>query len=91
LNDAQLRASIHGDADDPSWAADDRVLIRLADELHDTSSIGDELWAELRAAFSEEGILQMLLMAGHYRTTAYLTNGLQLPLEPRVRRLFPDA
>jgi alkylhydroperoxidase family enzyme len=89
LNEIQLYASVYGDADDPSWLPDDRMLVRLADELHDTISVSDGLWSGLRAALSEEAILQLLLMAGHYRTVAYLANGLRLPLEPKVGRPFP--
>ena len=65
------------------------MLVRLADELHDTISVSDALWADLRAGLTEEAILQLLLMAGHYRTVAYLANGLRLPLEPKVGRPFP--
>ena len=91
LTEAQLDASVHGDADDPCWTPGDRMLIRLADELHDTASVSDELWAELRGVFAPEGILQLLLMAGHYRTNACLTNGLRVPVELRVTRPFPRA
>jgi hypothetical protein len=45
----------------------------------------------LRAAFSEQAILQLLLIAGSYRTVAYLANGLRFPLEPDVGRPFPAA
>jgi alkylhydroperoxidase family enzyme len=89
LSEAQLYASVYSSADDACWQPDDSILIQLADELHDTVSIGDALWAGLRAAFSEEAILQLLLMAGYYRTVAYLANGLRLPLEPGVGRPFP--
>ena len=89
LSNAQLYASAHGDADDANWQADDRLLVRLADQLHDTVSISDELWTELRAAFSEEAIIQLLMMAGYYRTVATIANGLRLPLEPQVGRPFP--
>jgi alkylhydroperoxidase family enzyme len=91
LSDAQLRASVHGGCDDPSWAPADRLLVRLADELHDTVSISDGLWPELRAAFTEEAILQLVMMAGYYRTVAYIANGVRLPLEPKVGRPFPEA
>jgi alkylhydroperoxidase family enzyme len=67
------------------------VLIRLADELHDTASISNALWDELRAGFSDEAILQLILLAGHYRTNAYVSVGLQVPVDPRVRRPFPAA
>jgi alkylhydroperoxidase family enzyme len=91
LSEAQVYASVHGDADDASWQPDDKVLVQLADELHDTVSISDALWSKLRAALSEEAVMQLLLMAGHYRTVAYIANGLRLPLEPDVGRPFPTA
>jgi alkylhydroperoxidase family enzyme len=90
VSEKQLHASVHGNADDPCWEPADRVVIRLADELHDTSSIGDALWSELKAVFSDEAILQLILLAGHYRTNAYLTSVLQVPVEPRVTRPFPE-
>jgi alkylhydroperoxidase family enzyme len=46
--------------------------------------------AELRATFSEEAILELLLLAGFYRTVSYLTNALRLPPEPFAAR-FPAA
>jgi alkylhydroperoxidase family enzyme len=89
LSDAQVYASVHGDADDANWQPDDKLLVRLADALHDTVSISDELWTDLRAAFSEEAVIQLLMMAGYYRTVATIANALRLPLEPQVGRPFP--
>jgi alkylhydroperoxidase family enzyme len=89
VTESQLRASVFGTADDAYWETGDRVLVRLADELHDTASIGDPLWAEAREIFSEEAMLQLILLAGHYRTNAYVSAGLQVPVDPRVTRPFP--
>ena len=50
--------------------------------------VDDALWARLRAGFSEEAILELLLLAGFYRMMSYLTNALRLPLEPYAAR-FP--
>ena len=63
------------------WTPRERLIVRLADELHETSSIGEALWGELRVSFSDEQILELILLAGFYHTVAYLTNGLKLPLE----------
>lgn len=48
------------------------------------------MWIALSAAFCDEAILELLLLAGYYRTTAYLANGLRLPPEPNICRPFPD-
>lgn len=90
MTEPQLRASVYGSAEDACWATGDHVLIHLADELHDTASISDALWSEVRAAFSEEAILQLLLLAGHYRTNAYVSVGLQVPVDSRIKRSFPS-
>jgi len=66
-------------------------LIERGHKLHDNIPISDGLWADLRAAFSEEAILQLIMMAGYYRTVSYVANGLRLPLEPNVGLSFPKA
>jgi alkylhydroperoxidase family enzyme len=88
LDAAQLRSTVRGGADDPCWSAEDALLVRFCDSLQADCTIGDALWAELRAAFGEEAILELLLLAGFYRTVSYLTNALRLPPEPFAAR-FP--
>jgi len=88
LTEAQNTSLVHGDADDPCWNEVDRVLVQMCDELHDRSSITQQTWLRLREQFTEEAILELLMLAGFYRTVSYLTNALQLPLEAQGRR-FP--
>ena len=88
LDAAHLRSTAHGGAGDACWSTEDALLIRFCDGLQAQCSVEDALWDELRAAFSEEAILELLLLAGFYRTVSYLTNALQLPLEPFAAR-FP--
>jgi alkylhydroperoxidase family enzyme len=88
LDAAQLRSTVHGGPADACWTAQDALLIRLCDALHADCTLDAPLWAELRAAFSEEAILELLLLAGFYRTVSYLTNALRLPPE-RFGLRFP--
>ncbi len=88
LDAAQLRSTVHGGPDDACWSPEDALLIRLCDALHNESTLDDALWAELRTAFSEEAMLELLLLAGFYRTVSYLTNALRLPHE-RFGARFP--
>ncbi|MET0335869.1 MAG: carboxymuconolactone decarboxylase family protein [Rhizobacter sp.] len=90
LTPEQVASTARGHADDACWSDDDRVLIRLCDELHHGCDVSDTLWAELSARFSEEACLELLMLAGFYRTVSYLTNALRLPLEPGAAR-FPAA
>jgi alkylhydroperoxidase family enzyme len=81
LDAAQLGSTVHGGPDDACWSAEDALLVRFCDALHAECTLDDALWADLRAAFSEEAILELLLLAGFYRTVSYLTNALRLPPE----------
>lgn len=82
LDAAQMRAIVHGDISAECWSEEDRVLMRMCDALHSTSTLGDSMWDALRAHFSEEAILELLMLAGFYRTVSYLANALRLPPEP---------
>ena len=88
LTEAQIASLAAGGPDDDCWADQDRVLIRLCDSLHQTSAVDDDVWAQLRTHHSDEAIMELLMLAGTYRTVSYLVNGLRLPLEPGARR-FP--
>ena len=90
LTEEQVRSTVTGSADDPCWSDEDRLLIRLCDALHHQCDVDDGLWAELRAAFTENAILELLMVAGFYRTVSYLTNALRIPLE-RAGARFPAA
>jgi len=82
------RSLVHGSAADPCWSAEDALLIRACDQLHAAADSDDPLWTEPRAAFQPEALLEILLLAGFYRTVGYLTNVLRLPLERHAVR-FP--
>jgi len=90
FDEAQIASFVHGSAADACWSDDDRVLLRLCDALHQQCNIDDNLWAQLCNLFSEEAMLELLMLAGFYRTVSYLTNALRLPLEPNSAR-FPAA
>jgi alkylhydroperoxidase family enzyme len=88
LTEEQLEATQHGDADDPAWSAEDRALIELADQLHDTCTIDDDLWARLAARFDDDQLLELLIVAGWYRLISYVVNAAGVEFEPWAAR-FP--
>jgi 4-carboxymuconolactone decarboxylase len=90
LSEQQLFATVHGDAEDPAWSSDDASLIRLADELHDTCRVSDELWSELEGRFSDEQLLELLIIAGQYHLIAYVVNGARVEPESWAD-LFPPS
>lgn len=82
LTDEQIKSLAIGSPADPCWtAADERLLIRLCDQLHASCAIDDDLWGALSDVFSPEATIELLMLAGFYRTVSYVTNGLRLPPE----------
>jgi alkylhydroperoxidase family enzyme len=86
---AQIHATRHADASAACWAPRERVLIALMDTLRTECTLSDAQFAALRAEFSEEAILELLLLHGFYRTVSTLTGVVQLALEPWAAR-FPE-
>jgi alkylhydroperoxidase family enzyme len=91
LSESQIRATTTESADDPEWTPQDHLLLDLAGELHKSCTISDALWDRLNRTFAPEAILQLLMIAGHYRMTAYISNSLRLPIEPGRARPFPQG
>jgi alkylhydroperoxidase family enzyme len=89
LTEEQVRSLVQGGTDDACWGEEERALIRFCDEPHGRADVTDAMWRRLRERFDEGAILELLMLAGFYRTVSYLTNVPQLPLEPHVRR-FPN-
>ncbi len=88
LTDEQLAATVAGSADDHAWTERDALLIRLADELHDTSDVSGALWDELSAHFTDKQLLELMITAGWYRLLSYVINGARIEREPWAAR-FP--
>src|SRR5262245_50476152 len=72
LGEREIAATRSGDTTGlpPRWA----LLIRLCDELHDTATLSDGLFAALAAEYPPERILELVVLAGFYRTISYIIN-----------------
>jgi len=88
LDGERLRSTARGSHEDACWDPELAAVMRLATELHETSTISDPLWGQLRPRFSDEQILELIVTAGWYHVISYVCNGLRVPLEPWAAR-FP--
>jgi alkylhydroperoxidase family enzyme len=66
------------------WAADDAALIALADELCADDLVSDATWQALSARWSQEELLELLVLAGFYRLVSGVLNSAGVPLEPQT-------
>ena len=57
------------------------LLAHFVDKLHDSAGVDDELWEQLREHWSEQAILQMLMLVGWYHGISYIANVARLPPE----------
>ena len=81
LGEDVLKAIVCGDANDPAFDEKQATLIRLCDELHETSKLCKETWEGLVKHFDELQILELIYTVGMYHTVSFLVNGLDLDNE----------
>lgn len=86
LTAEQIAATASGATE--SWSDRDRLLVRLADQLHETNDIDDQLWADLTGKFGHPELIELFVTAGWYRTLAYVMNAARITPEPWAAR-FP--
>ncbi len=91
LSEEQLHATVHGSFDDPCWDAEQSSVFRLADELHETSTVSEELWQSLASRFDAPQILELLVTCGWYHLISYVCNGLQVEPEEWAARFPPQG
>ncbi len=64
LNAEQLASTASGSHTDRCWGPEEATVMRLAEELHETSTISDALWEQLAASFSEQQVIELIVTAG---------------------------
>jgi len=89
FNLCQLAATASSDANASCWSQSDRLLIRMVDELHDSGRITDLLWAAMAQRWSEEQIMNLVVLAGWYHAISFVANAARVPLEEFAMR-FPE-
>ena len=88
LSEEWIRGTVEARADDPVWTGSQPLLVRLCDELHETSTVSQALWDDLAKHYDEAQVLELIYTAGLYHVVSYLVNALDLPMEPMAER-FP--
>ncbi|MEV0937894.1 carboxymuconolactone decarboxylase family protein [Streptomyces phaeochromogenes] len=90
LGQERIPLTVTGTSADPAWTPRQGALLRAVDELHDTARLSGDAWTALRAHLDEIEALEFLVLAGWYRTIAYVANGLEIEQEPWARA-FPEG
>jgi alkylhydroperoxidase family enzyme len=70
LDEAMQRSLVLGSGEDPCWSPAERAIIRACDQLHATADLTDEAWQDLRQHVSEMAAVEIVMLAGFYRTVS---------------------
>ena len=65
------------------------TLIALCDELHDTATVSDELWDELRAGWPDDQLVELVCLVGFYHLVSFACNA--FAVEPESWAAQPPA
>lgn len=87
----QIHSSVHGNAEDSCWNEEDQLVIRLADQLHETTRVDDALWAGLSAHFAEEQLVELIMLAGLYHAVSFMVNATGVQHEAFAPRFPANA
>ncbi|MFE2415349.1 carboxymuconolactone decarboxylase family protein [Streptomyces hokutonensis] len=81
LTPEQVTLTVTGTPDDPAWSPRQSALLRAVDELDAGARLSDPVWSGLREHLDEREALELLVLAGWYRTIAYVANGVGIAPE----------
>ena len=86
----QVHSTVHGGPADACWSGQEASVIRLADQLHATSGVSEEVWREASAAFAPEQLIELVMLAGLYHAVSFVVNAFGVPHEESAPR-FPGV
>jgi alkylhydroperoxidase family enzyme len=81
LTQAQIDDTLSANINRSLWNDEQANLLALADELHSSQSISDDLWDSLNDYFSHEQSIELIMLAGLYHAVSFIVNGLKVPNE----------
>jgi AhpD family alkylhydroperoxidase len=73
---------VHVGSTAEGWQGHERLLMRVTEELLATRDLADTTWTELRAAYDERTVIEILLLVGHYDMLATTLTTLRLEPDP---------
>jgi 4-carboxymuconolactone decarboxylase len=90
MSEEQLRATVEEGSNSSVWSDRQRLLVRLADELHDTATVSGSLWGELAEVWDPAQLIELIATAGFYHLVSFTANAAGVQPEQYAER-FPAA
>ena len=86
----EVAASASGPTDAALWSADERLILALADQLHETQQVDEALWQALSVEFASDQLVELVMLAGLYHAVSFCVNAFGVENEDFAQG-FPAA
>lgn len=86
FSEAEIRASVHGDATD--WTAEEALLVEITDALIASGTVDDALWQRASEHYKADQLIEIIALVGFYHLVSFTVNATGVALEPGAPR-FP--
>ena len=81
LNQAAVAATLERNVSTLELPREDLLLLNIVDELHESSTVSDVLWAELVQHYSSAQLIEIIALVGNYHAISFITNAAKVQLE----------
>jgi alkylhydroperoxidase family enzyme len=90
FSEDQIAGTCSKSIDMSIWSEEQQALLQLVDELHRSSQLGAEIWRELCKFFTDEQLIELIMLTGLYHAVSFVVNGLKIENEAFAPK-FPDS
>ena len=90
LTDEEIQRITRG-PDAPGWSDFDATLLRAADGLHLSRFVSEATWDTLAERYTQEQLVEVVLIVGNYTQLAMFQNTLGVQLPPDIEGLPEDS
>ena len=75
---AQLADTRSGTPDASLWSDSQQALLAMVDALHSDADIDDTLWQRLAGHYTEEQLIELVMLAGLYHAVSFVVNAFRV-------------
>lgn len=73
--------------DAEGWTQHQAALLRAVDELHESSTLSDETWAQLAETYDDRLLMEATMLIGQYHLVAFALNAFGVELDEGLEQL----
>jgi alkylhydroperoxidase family enzyme len=84
----QIHSTVRGAAADSCWSGEESSVILLADQLHNTGGVSEDIWQEASSNFAPEQLIELVMLAGLYHAVSFMVSAFGVQHEEFAPR-FP--